>query len=178
MRGCARAECSAAALRHFVFNTHYRKELNLSDEALEASHQAVRRVGDFADRLYDPATLRWAGRRSWRRRRTRRWRQAEAALFDDLNAPGGAGGAVQLHPAGERRARPAGWRPRVGRAGAGGVRADQRRAGHRAGSGGATIRSWRRGSRSGSAARRAARDAARFCRSGPHSRRARRRAAW
>jgi cysteinyl-tRNA synthetase len=23
---------SAAALRHFVFNTHYRKELNLSDE--------------------------------------------------------------------------------------------------------------------------------------------------
>src|SRR4051812_4230402 len=28
---------SAAALRHFVFTTHYRKELNLSDDALEAS---------------------------------------------------------------------------------------------------------------------------------------------
>ena len=44
---------SAAALRHFVFITHYRKELNLSDEALEASMEAVRRVGEFADRLDD-----------------------------------------------------------------------------------------------------------------------------
>jgi cysteinyl-tRNA synthetase len=42
---------SAAAVRHFVFTTHYRKELNLSDDALEASAAAVRRVGEFADRL-------------------------------------------------------------------------------------------------------------------------------
>ena len=44
---------SAAALRHFVFNTHYRKQLNLTPEALEASREAVRRVGDFAERLAD-----------------------------------------------------------------------------------------------------------------------------
>src|SRR3982750_4322807 len=41
----------AAAVRHFVFTTHYRKELNLTEEGLEASIEAVRRVGDFADRL-------------------------------------------------------------------------------------------------------------------------------
>lgn len=42
---------SAAAIRHFVFTTHYRKELNLSEEALDASAEAVRRVREFADRL-------------------------------------------------------------------------------------------------------------------------------
>src|SRR5688572_2873511 len=42
---------SAAAIRHFVFGTHYRKELNFTDEALEGSMTAVRRIGKFADRL-------------------------------------------------------------------------------------------------------------------------------
>src|SRR6185503_15317457 len=51
VKGMREAQISAAAVRHFVFNTHYRKELNLSEEALEASINAVRRVGDFADRL-------------------------------------------------------------------------------------------------------------------------------
>ena len=31
---------SAAALRHFVFSTHYRKQINLSGAALEASIEA------------------------------------------------------------------------------------------------------------------------------------------
>ena len=51
---------SAAAIRHFVFSAHYRKELNLSDEALEAIVEAVRRVGDFAERL-SQASGRHAG---------------------------------------------------------------------------------------------------------------------
>src|SRR3954462_12162605 len=51
VQGMRDAKISPAAVRHFVFNTHYRKELNLSEEALEASINAVRRVGDFADRL-------------------------------------------------------------------------------------------------------------------------------
>ena len=42
---------SAAALRHFVFSTHYRKQINLSGVALEASIEAVSRVGEFAHRL-------------------------------------------------------------------------------------------------------------------------------
>ena len=42
---------SAAAIRHFIYSTHYRKQMNLSGEGLEASIEAVRRVGEFAHRL-------------------------------------------------------------------------------------------------------------------------------
>jgi cysteinyl-tRNA synthetase len=74
---------SAAALRHFVFSTHYRKQLNLTDEALEASRNAVHRIGEFAERLRaarggTPALADAA-----------RAAEAEfrAAILDDLNAP-------------------------------------------------------------------------------------------
>jgi cysteinyl-tRNA synthetase len=74
---------SAAAIRHFVFTTHYRKELNLSEEALEASSEAVRRIGSFAERLASatggtPALADASGRAE---------SDFRAALFDDLNAP-------------------------------------------------------------------------------------------
>ena len=74
---------SAAAFRHFVFSTHYRKQLNLSAEALEASIEGVRRVGDFADRLAaatgaTPELAEVAAEAE---------REAAEALFDDLNAP-------------------------------------------------------------------------------------------
>ena len=110
VQGMREADVSPAALRHFVFNTHYRKELNLSDEALEASINAVRRIGDFADRLGggDGGTPELAaaaddGRCGGRGR-----------AFDDLNAPKALAGLFTLHPSGERRARSA----RVGRRGA------------------------------------------------------------
>ena len=74
---------SGAALRHFVFSTHYRKQINLSGEALEASLAAVRRVGDFAARLASAtggtAALGVAAREAEA--------ACAAALFDDLNAP-------------------------------------------------------------------------------------------
>ncbi|HTR79828.1 MAG TPA: cysteine--tRNA ligase [Gemmatimonadaceae bacterium] len=78
---------SPAAIRHFVFNTHYRKELNLSDAALEASTNAVRRVGDFADRL---AAAR-GGTAELGLAAATAVEAAEAALFDDLNAPNALG---------------------------------------------------------------------------------------
>jgi cysteinyl-tRNA synthetase len=81
------ARFSAAALRHFVFNTHYRKELNLSEEALEASRQAVRRVGDFAARLNGDAALALGGTAELAAAADEAVQQAEAALFDDLNGP-------------------------------------------------------------------------------------------
>jgi len=77
----------AAALRHFVFNTHYRKELNFSDEALEASLQGVLRVRAFYDRLYDPATLSFGGTPELATAADEAVAAAEAALFDDLNGP-------------------------------------------------------------------------------------------
>jgi cysteinyl-tRNA synthetase len=85
--GLREANFSGAALRHFVFNTHYRKELNLSEEALLASTEAVKRVGAFADRLRDPATLALGGTPGLVRVADEAVAAAEAALFDDLNGP-------------------------------------------------------------------------------------------
>jgi cysteinyl-tRNA synthetase len=74
---------SAAAIRHFVFTTHYRKELNLSEDALEASMNAVRRVGDFAERLESAA----GGTPEMAAAADATVAEFKAALFDDLNAP-------------------------------------------------------------------------------------------
>ena len=74
---------SAAAFRAFVFSTHYRKQLNLSGEAIESAMEGVRRVGDFADRLADAK----GGTPELAEAAARLEREASAALFDDLNAP-------------------------------------------------------------------------------------------
>jgi len=73
----------APAIRHFFFTTHYRKQLNLVPEGVEASIEAVRRIGAFADRLAAAsggtpalAEAAAAARADFR-----------AALLDDLNAP-------------------------------------------------------------------------------------------
>jgi cysteinyl-tRNA synthetase len=73
----------AAAVRHFIFTTHYRKELNLTEEGLEASIEAVRRVGDFAERLASAT----GGTPELAAAAQRAIEEADAALFDDLNAP-------------------------------------------------------------------------------------------
>jgi len=88
VKGMREAHISAAAVRHFVFNTHYRKELNLSEEALEASMNAVRRVGDFAERL-SAAT---GGTTELAVAAAAAVAHVEAALFDDLNAPNALAG--------------------------------------------------------------------------------------
>jgi cysteinyl-tRNA synthetase len=72
-RALREAGYSAAAVRHFVFGTHYRKQLNLTEEGLDASKAAVARVGTFAERLAGaagaPASL--ADARAGPRRRSR-----------------------------------------------------------------------------------------------------------
>jgi cysteinyl-tRNA synthetase len=73
----------AAAFRHFVFSTHYRKQLNMSGEAIEASMEGVRRIADFAARLAEakgatPELEKIAEETE---------AEVKAALFDDLNAP-------------------------------------------------------------------------------------------
>ena len=74
---------SAAALRHFVFSTHYRKQINLSAPALEASLEAVRRVGEFKHRL-DTAL---GGTPELAAAALEFETAVRAALNDDLNAP-------------------------------------------------------------------------------------------
>jgi cysteinyl-tRNA synthetase len=78
---------SAAAFRHFAFSTHYRKQLNLSPDALEASLRGVRRASDFAERLGAAcgATAELAEAAAELER------DATEALFDDLNAPAAMG---------------------------------------------------------------------------------------
>jgi cysteinyl-tRNA synthetase len=86
--GMREARISPAAVRHFVFNTHYRKELNLSEEALEASMNAVRRIGDFAERLASAT----GGTPGLAEAADAAVAEVEAALFDDLNAPNALAG--------------------------------------------------------------------------------------
>lgn len=74
---------SAAALRHFVFSTHYRKQINLSGAALEASIEAVHRVGEYAHRL---AQAR-GGTPELAEAAAETERSFREALSDDLNAP-------------------------------------------------------------------------------------------
>ncbi|HEY8175072.1 MAG TPA: cysteine--tRNA ligase [Gemmatimonadaceae bacterium] len=76
-------QISAAAIRHFVFTTHYRKELNFSEEALEASMEAVRRVGEFAERLEDAS----GGTDALAAAAEQAQGDFQTAMFDDLNAP-------------------------------------------------------------------------------------------
>jgi cysteinyl-tRNA synthetase len=89
---------SAAALRHFVFSTHYRKQLNLSGEALEASTEAVRRIGDFADRL----EREQGGTPALAEAADALLVEAMNALADDLNAPRAVGALFEFISAANR----------------------------------------------------------------------------
>jgi cysteinyl-tRNA synthetase len=74
---------SAAALRHFIFSTHYRKQINLSGAALEASIEAVARIGEFAHRLAEAK----GGTRELAAAAETAELEFRTALDNDLNAP-------------------------------------------------------------------------------------------
>jgi cysteinyl-tRNA synthetase len=83
VEGIRAAGLSAAAVRHFMFGAHYRSQLNLTEEALEDSGRAVRRIGDFAERLAGAT----GGTPELAQAADDLEQSATAALFDDLNAP-------------------------------------------------------------------------------------------
>jgi cysteinyl-tRNA synthetase len=89
---------SAAAVRHFMFGTHYRKQLNLSPDALEASVEAVRRVGDFADRL----EREHGGTTALAEAAETLLVEATNSLSDDLNAPRAQGALFEFISAANR----------------------------------------------------------------------------
>jgi cysteinyl-tRNA synthetase len=72
-----------AVYRHFVFNAHYRKQLNLLGDSLAQSQAAVRRIGTFARRLAEAV----GGTPALAAAAQRAESAFKAALFDDLNAP-------------------------------------------------------------------------------------------
>ena len=89
---------SAAAVRHFMFSTHYRKQLNLSGEALEGSIEAVRRVGDFVERLQRES----AGTTALAEAAETLLVEATTAFADDLNAPRGMAALFEFITAANR----------------------------------------------------------------------------
>ncbi len=81
--GLHEAGISPWAFRHFVFSTHYRKQLNLTEDALEASVSAVRRLGELDDRIADAS----GGTTALGMAADDLTSGVRSALFDDLNAP-------------------------------------------------------------------------------------------
>lgn len=77
------ARISGTVYRHFVFSTHYRKQLNMNDDWLESSRPAVNRVGVFARRLSEAT----AGTPALAELAVKAEQAFVEALFDDLNGP-------------------------------------------------------------------------------------------
>ena len=81
--GLRDAGISGTVYRHFVFGTHYRKQLNMGEDWLDHSRAAVRRIGAFARRLTEATT----GSPALADVAVRAEQQFVEALFDDLNGP-------------------------------------------------------------------------------------------
>ena len=75
----------AAAVRHLIYNTHYRQVLNLADEGLEASRAAVMHLAELAERLDSP--MPGSGTLAMATAAAELEQGIREALFDDLNSP-------------------------------------------------------------------------------------------
>jgi cysteinyl-tRNA synthetase len=75
----------AAAVRHLIYNTHYRQVLNLTDEGLEASRAAVTHLVELAERLDSP--MPGSGTPAMAAALADLKQTVRDALFDDLNSP-------------------------------------------------------------------------------------------
>jgi cysteinyl-tRNA synthetase len=78
----------AAAVRILLFSTHYRQQLNFTDEALEGAVEAARRIGDFRERLAEAAGAAGADDDGAKPAALTEFEAAfVAAMDDDLSAP-------------------------------------------------------------------------------------------
>ena len=73
------------AVRLLMFQVHYRRQLDLTDEALASAREGSRRLGEFQNRLLSAATA--ADAPSFLAAAERLERELAEALDDDLNAP-------------------------------------------------------------------------------------------
>lgn len=76
-----------AAFRLLVYQTHYRQQLDLTDEGLAAAREGARRLGDFADRLERAGQGKANTTSPWQPLAERFTQEFSTALNDDLNAP-------------------------------------------------------------------------------------------
>jgi cysteinyl-tRNA synthetase len=73
------------AIRLLMFQTHYRQNLDLTDDGLAAAQEASRRLGEFQKRLLENQTTEDSTRFAAAAEQLRS--QMASALDDDLNAP-------------------------------------------------------------------------------------------
>jgi len=94
----------AAAVRLLFWQTHYRQPLDFSDDALEGAAEAVKRLGEFRDRVsrvaQGPARERDGG--ALGALADGYARELRAALDDDLNAPRACAALFDFVRAGNR----------------------------------------------------------------------------
>jgi cysteinyl-tRNA synthetase len=76
-----------AAFRLLVYQTHYRQQLDLTDDALAAAREGARRLGEFADRLERAGAGKADPGSPWESPASQLVADFRAALDDDLNAP-------------------------------------------------------------------------------------------
>jgi cysteinyl-tRNA synthetase len=75
----------AGAIRLLMFQTHYRQQLDLTDEGLAAAQEASRRLGEFQNRMSEAKSASDAPRLTQAAERLTH--DAAEALNEDLNAP-------------------------------------------------------------------------------------------
>ena len=86
----------AAAIRLMMFQTHYRQQLDLTDDGLAAAQEGARRLGEFADRLERAGASKGAGESAWAGPAAQLESDFRAALDDDLNAPRAIGAVFEF----------------------------------------------------------------------------------
>jgi cysteinyl-tRNA synthetase len=105
----------AAAVRMLICSTHYRQQLNFTDEALEGAAEGVRRLADFRARLAaageaaEPAQAAPAEALELER-------AFREAMDDDVNAPKAVGALFTFVRGANRQLDAAGWAPSEARA--------------------------------------------------------------
>lgn len=85
-----------AGFRLLVFQTHYRQQLDLTDEALTAAREGARRLGDFADRFDTASVTKPDPTSPWAGLAATLANEFAAALDDDLNAPRAVAAAFEF----------------------------------------------------------------------------------
>ena len=86
----------AAAIRLMMFQTHYRQQLDLTDDGLAAAREGARRLGEFADRLERAGVAKGAGDPAWAGPASQLEADFRTALDDDLNAPRAVGAVFEF----------------------------------------------------------------------------------
>jgi cysteinyl-tRNA synthetase len=91
-----------AAIRLLMYQTHYRQQLDLTDDALGAAREGARRLGEFADRLERAGAGKGGPDSPWNEIAARLDADLRSGLDDDLNAPRAVGAVFEFARAANR----------------------------------------------------------------------------